>query len=49
MIAYIQTGKGKNDKKYYLLKIEVNGVILFSKFIRYTEVAYYEKLGIEVI
>lgn len=49
MVAYIQTGTSKQGKKYYLLKVEINGVVLFSKFVRYTELAYYEKLGIEVI
>lgn len=49
MVAYIQTGIAKNGKKYYLLKIEVAGKIIYSKFLKYTEIPYYEKLGIEVI
>lgn len=49
-VCYIQkVVSKKNNKTYYLLVCECSNQRVFSKFIKYTEISYYNSLGIELI
>lgn len=49
-VCYIQkVVSKKNNKTYYLLVCECSNHKIFSKFVKFTEIAYYNSLGIELI